>query len=57
MVAQERKERKRLEDRVGVLERRDKEKRGRLEALETRLARIERVRRLLDKHGGDRGEE
>ena len=47
MVATERKARARLEERVAVLERRDKEKRTRLEVLETRLGRIERVRELL----------
>ncbi len=47
MVATERKARAKLEERVAVLERRDKEKRGRLEALEGRLGRIERVRALL----------
>jgi len=47
MVATERKARAKLEERVAVLERRDKEKRNRLEALESRLGRIERVRALL----------
>lgn len=47
MVATERKARARLEERVAVLERRDREKRGRLEVLEGRLGRIERVRELL----------
>lgn len=47
MVATERKARAKLEERVAVLERRDKEKRGRLETLEGRLGRIERVRALL----------
>lgn len=47
MVASERKARAKLEERVAVLERRDREKRGRLEALEGRLGRIERVRGLL----------
>lgn len=47
MVATERKARAKLEERVAVLERRDKEKRSRLEALESRLGRIERVRALL----------
>lgn len=47
MVATERKARAKLEERVAVLEGRDKEKRGRLEVLESRLMRIERVRGLL----------
>lgn len=49
MVATERKARAKLEERVAVLESRDKEKRGRLEVLETRLRRIERVRGLLNR--------
>lgn len=44
MVATERKARAKLEERVAVLEGRDKEKRSRLEMLESRLGRIERVR-------------
>lgn len=47
MVATERKARAKLEERVAVLERRDKEKRTRLEGLESRLGRIERVREML----------
>lgn len=47
MVATERKARAKLEERVAVLERRDKEKRTRLEVLESRLERIERVREML----------
>ena len=49
MVAAERKARAKLEQRVLVLERRDGEKRARLEVLEKRLGRIERVRGLLKK--------
>lgn len=48
MVADERRARAKLEERVGELERRDREKRSRLEKLETAMARIERVRRVLD---------
>ena len=48
MVATERKARVKLEERVAVLEKRDGEKRVRLEVLEGRLARIERVRGLLN---------
>ncbi|MCJ1354603.1 MAG: hypothetical protein MMC33_004592 [Icmadophila ericetorum] len=47
MVATERRERARLEERVRVLEKRDGEKGRRLEVLEGRLGRIERVRGLL----------
>ncbi|MCJ1344078.1 hypothetical protein MMC31_002280 [Peltigera leucophlebia] len=49
MVAVERKARVRLEERVKVLESREKEKRSRLEELEHRMARIERVRGLLSR--------
>ncbi|KND93577.1 hypothetical protein TOPH_01689 [Tolypocladium ophioglossoides CBS 100239] len=47
MVADERRARARLEERVGELERRDVEKRRRLERLEVAMGRIERVRNLL----------
>ncbi|CAM1508321.1 Fc.00g051690.m01.CDS01 [Cosmosporella sp. VM-42] len=47
MVAEERRARARLEERVGELERRDNEKRRRLERLEVAMRRIERVRSLL----------
>ncbi|TAQ90272.1 hypothetical protein B7494_g1443 [Chlorociboria aeruginascens] len=47
MVATERKARAKLEERVVVLERRDVEKRKRLERLEGAVQRIERVRGLL----------
>lgn len=47
MVAQERKARAKLEERVAVLERRDVEKRGRLERLEKAMARVERLRALV----------
>jgi chromosome segregation ATPase len=47
MVATERKARAKLEERVAVLERRDVEKRKRLERLESAMERIERVRGLL----------
>ncbi|KAL4807635.1 hypothetical protein BDV18DRAFT_135709 [Aspergillus unguis] len=47
MVAQERKARVRLEERVAVLERRDVEKRARLERLEKAMARVERIRALV----------
>lgn len=48
MVAAERKARAKLEKRVEVLERRDKEKRDRLTELERRVGRVERVRGLLN---------
>ncbi|KAH0548297.1 hypothetical protein GP486_008004 [Trichoglossum hirsutum] len=47
MVATERRERAKLEERVAVLEKRDGEKRVRLERLEKAVQRIERVRGLL----------
>ena len=47
MVASERRARAKLEERVGVLEKRDGEKRRRLERLEGAMERIERVRGLL----------
>jgi predicted RNase H-like nuclease (RuvC/YqgF family) len=47
MVASERKARAKLEERVDMLEKRDVEKRKRLERLESALNRIERVRGLL----------
>ena len=52
MVAAERKARAKLEERVAILEGRDKEKRKRLELLESRLGRIERVRGILSKEQG-----
>lgn len=51
MVATERRARAKLEERVEVLERSNGEKRKRLEVLESRMGRIERVRALL-KEGG-----
>jgi predicted RNase H-like nuclease (RuvC/YqgF family) len=47
MVASERKARAKLEERIDMLEKRDVEKRKRLERLESALNRIERVRGLL----------
>ncbi|KMU75632.1 hypothetical protein CISG_04806 [Coccidioides immitis RMSCC 3703] len=47
MVAQERKARAKLEERVEVLERRDGEKRRRLDRLEKAVARVERVRGMV----------
>lgn len=51
MVAHERKVRARLEERVGELERREEDKKRRLERLEASLTRIERVRGLLAEKG------
>ncbi|KAJ5948670.1 hypothetical protein N7454_001977 [Penicillium verhagenii] len=48
MVAQERKARAKLEERVAVLERRDIEKRGRLEKLEKSMARVDRLKALVN---------
>lgn len=48
MVAEERKARAKLEERIAVLERRDLEKRNRLEKLEKAMARVERLRALVD---------
>lgn len=47
MVAEERRARAKLEQRVGELEKRDVEKRRRLEKLESAMHRIERVRNIL----------
>jgi len=47
MVAQERKARAKLEDRVAVLERRDGEKRKRLDRLEKAIERVERVKGMI----------
>lgn len=47
MVATERRARAKLEERVGMLEKRDTDKRRRLERLETAMERIDRVRSLL----------
>ncbi|KAL2118249.1 hypothetical protein VTJ04DRAFT_7909 [Mycothermus thermophilus] len=57
MVAQERRARARLEARVGELEKRDKDKRRRLERLEKAVARIERVRGVLQDGQGGEGQE
>ena len=48
MVADERRARAKLEERVDELERRDRDKRRRLERLESAMTRIERVRNLLN---------
>ncbi|KAJ5200530.1 GDPGTP exchange factor Sec2p [Penicillium cf. griseofulvum] len=48
MVAEERRARAKLEERVAVLEKRDVEKRSRLERLEKAVARVERLRALVN---------
>jgi DNA repair exonuclease SbcCD ATPase subunit len=48
MVATERKARAKLEERVKVLEQRDVEKRRRLERLEKAVARIDRVKAMVE---------
>ncbi|KAK2740113.1 60S ribosomal protein L32 [Myotisia sp. PD_48] len=47
MVAQERKIRAKLEDRVNILEQREQERRQRLDRLEKAVERIERIRTLM----------
>jgi hypothetical protein len=47
MVAEERRARAKLEERVETLERRDREKMGRLDRLEKAVTRVERVKALL----------
>lgn len=47
MVATERREKKRLEERIEVLEERDRDKGRRLERIEANLKRVERVRLVL----------
>jgi len=49
MVAAERKARARLEERVEILERRDHDKRKRLERLEGAIKRVEKVRDVLER--------
>ena len=55
MVAAERKARAKLEERVAELEKRDGQKAKRLEVLESRLGRIERVRGLLRRQEEEKG--
>ncbi|KAK3995095.1 putative ribosomal protein l32 protein [Cladorrhinum sp. PSN332] len=55
MVATERRARAKLEERVGELERRDAEKRRRLEVLERGVERIGRVRVVLSEREGEKG--
>ncbi|KAK5993355.1 hypothetical protein PT974_06785 [Cladobotryum mycophilum] len=52
MVADERRARAKLEQRVGELEKRDADKKRRLDRLETSMDRIERVRNLLQESQG-----
>jgi hypothetical protein len=54
MVAEERRARAKLEERVEMLERRDREKMGRLDRLEKAVSRVERVKALLaEKEDGE----
>jgi predicted RNase H-like nuclease (RuvC/YqgF family) len=57
MVAEERRARAKLEERVETLERRDMEKMGRLDRLEKAVSRVERVKALLgeDSNGIGKG--
>lgn len=48
MVAEERRARAKLEERIEMLERRDREKMGRLDRLEKAVSRVERVKALLN---------
>lgn len=52
MVAEERRARARLEERVETLERRDRDKMARLDRLEKAVERVERVKKML---GGEVG--
>lgn len=52
MVATERRARAELEERIEVLERKDRDKRWRLERLEACVGRIERVREVLEETEG-----
>ncbi len=47
MVATERRARAKLEERVKMLETREREKKGRLDTLEERIKRVERVRGMV----------
>jgi len=47
MVAEERRARAKLEERVQTLERRDREKMARLDRLEKAVERVERVKKIL----------
>ncbi|KAJ4990125.1 ribosomal protein L32 [Stagonosporopsis vannaccii] len=49
MVAEERRARAKLEERIELLEKKDKDKMGRLDRLEKAVSRLDRVRALLNK--------
>ncbi|KAJ8113399.1 hypothetical protein OPT61_g4463 [Boeremia exigua] len=49
MVAEERRARAKLEERIELLEKKDKDKMGRLERLEKAVSRLDRVKALLNK--------
>lgn len=51
MVAEERRARAKLEERVETLERRDREKMARLDRLEKAVERVERVKKILGSEG------
>jgi predicted RNase H-like nuclease (RuvC/YqgF family) len=55
MVAEERRARAKLEERVEMLERRDREKMGRLDRLEKAVSRVERVKALLSEKDDGKG--
>jgi len=56
MVAEERRARAKLEERVETLERRDREKMGRLDRLEKAVTRVERVKALLSDQDVKKGD-
>lgn len=49
MVAEERRARAKLEERIELLEKKDKDKMGRLDRLEKAVSRLDRVKALLNK--------
>lgn len=51
MVAEERRARAKLEERIELLEKKDKDKMGRLDRLEKAVSRLDRVKAMLSKDG------
>lgn len=51
MVAEERRARAKLEERIELLEKKDKDKMARLDRLEKAVSRLDRVKALLNKEG------
>lgn len=49
MVAEERRARAKLEERIELLEKKDKDKMGRLDRLEKAVSRLDRVKAMLNK--------